>query len=401
MVGAGLFLLIRGNSREKPRTLDERMSFSRRDKVPYGMRVAYESLKPMFPAAVVSVNKVEPGLWEDLSISGEDQALVVITPEFAADEYEMKQLIRFVENGNTVFISTRNVSDDAEKLLKCYSNGEEFDGYTPFELMQDTTSISLNEQAFGMPSVFTYPGKQYERYFTTVDSVYAIPLGHNSDDRTNLIRLRAGKGSFWLHLAPLAFSNYFLLHSQNMAFYEKIMSVIPANTRKVAWDEYYRGKKKDDKNSNKNWLSVLMNMQNAAGEKPFRAAIWLLLFLLLIYVLMEMRRKQRFIPVIRKPVNASMEFVKTIGRLYHDKGDHNNLARKMTTYFLEHVRSRYKLGTTELGPEFVSALRFKSGADEALLLNIVQIIQSIENRKMTDKQLAYFHNQLESFYKIA
>ena len=73
------------------------------------------------------------------------------------------------------------------------------------------------------------------------------------------------------------------------------------------------------------------------------AALLTAIFALLLYVVLEMRRKQRTIPVMTKPKNDSLEFVKTIGRLYHDKGDHKNLCRKMSAYFLEHVRNRYKL----------------------------------------------------------
>ena len=67
-----------------------------------------------------------------------------------------------------------------------------------------------------------------------------------------------------------------------------------------------------------------------------------------------MRRKQRYIPVVAKPKNDSLDFVKTIGRLYYDKGDHKNLSRKMGAFFLEHVRSRYKLPTGTLNEEFIN-----------------------------------------------
>ena len=153
------------------------------------------------------------------------------------------------------------------------------------------------------------------------------------------------------------------MHKDNIGYYEKAMSVINPEVTKVVWDEYYLNKKFLDEREEpkKGWFSVLMGTENDNGKKPFRAAFWLLILLLLLYVLLEMRRKQRYIPVIKKPRNDSLDFVKTIGRLYFDKGDHKNLCRKMSAYFLEHVRNKYKLSTGTLDDNFVKNLQFKSG----------------------------------------
>ena len=124
------------------------------------------------------------------------------------------------------------------------------------------------------------------------------------------------------------------------------------------------------------------------------------IFTLLLYVVMEMRRKQRYIPVVTKPRNDSLDFVKTIGRLYYDKGDHKNLCRKMAAYFLEHVRNRYKLATGNLGDDFVKNLQFKTGYEESEIRGIVSYIKWLdESQAVSQNQLTDFHKQLESFYK--
>ena len=115
-----------------------------------------------------------------------------------------------------------------------------------------------------------------------------------------------------------------------------------------------------------------------------------------------MRRKQRVIPVIAKPRNDSMDFVKTIGRLYYDKGDHKNLSRKMAAYFLEHVRNRYKLSTVNLDEQFIKNLQFRTNCEEYEIRGIVSFIKYIEDAPVIDqKELSEFHKQLEAFYKKA
>jgi len=115
-----------------------------------------------------------------------------------------------------------------------------------------------------------------------------------------------------------------------------------------------------------------------------------------------MRRKQRIIPVLTKPRNDSLDFVKTIGRLYHEKRDHKNLSRKMSAYFLEHIRNRYKLATNLLDERFIQLLKIKTDQAED---NIRSIVSFIKNLDMADEistdQLADFHKQLEGFYKNA
>ena len=140
------------------------------------------------------------------------------------------------------------------------------------------------------------------------------------------------------------------------------------------WDEYYLYKKSDDneREEKKSWLSVLFRYP------ALKAALLTAIFTLLLFVLLEMRRKQRFIPVITKPRNDSLDFVKTIGRLYYDKGDHKNLCRKMAAYFLEHVRNKYKLPTGTLDDEFVKNLQFKSGVEEQEIRSIVSFIKYLD-----------------------
>ena len=200
----------------------------------------------------------------------------------------------------------------------------------------------------------------------------------------------------YVHLAPMAFTNYFILHSNNINYYEAALSVIPRNTKTVVWDEYYLNKRRNSSNKSKGWLEALFSYRS------LRWGLLTALFTLLLYALLEMRRKQRYIPVVNRPRNDSLDFVRTIGRLYYDKGDHKNLARKMAAYFLEHVRNRYKLATAELNDEFVTKLQFKTGLPESELQGIVYFIRDMDQEyTVTDQQLAYFHKQLESFYNKA
>ena len=395
---AGLVLLLLlwlvFSTQQTRHVLDERISFNKRDKIPYGMYVAYHSLFHIFPNASVIVNKKKPTLWDSLNISTDKQALIIISPRFMPDETELHRLWDFVKTGNTVFISSHTLSYDAQNFFNCDDYASDLSLFG-LDAETDSLSVKLLSPPFPDQKKYDYPGRQYDGYFGKYNRDISYELGSKNDTDINFIQLKAGQGSIYLHLAPLTFSNYFLLHGQNINYYNKMLSLIPKDTKKVVWDEYFLHKRISlGSNESKGPLSALMS------QRSFRAALWLLIILLALYILQEMRRKQRTIPVMARPRNDSLEFVKTIGRLYHEKRDNKNLGKKMAAYFLEHIRNRYKLSTNQLDDEFITSLGRKTAQPENNIREIISFINNIdETDEIADERLADFHKKLEEFYK--
>ena len=389
IVIAAIAVLLIGNRGRIVRQLNERITLRKKDKIPYGCYVAFENLKYIFPDASIYVNRNQPKNWDSISEYEPNQVLLIITPQFLADKDEMKKIIVFAQSGNDVLISSRRFPSYITDMLNCSSYAQ-----LDFITLADSLTLKLIKPPFTKATATVYPGKAFDAYLYNYDTAITYILGTNEQNEPDFIRLMTGKGNIYIHLAPLAFSNYFLLHNNNIAYYENVLSVIPGSVKKVIWDEYFLTKRNDPK-KNKNWISILFQYP------ALRAALLTAFIMLLLYVLLEMRRKQRIIPVMNKPVNDSLDFLKTIGRLYYDKKDHRNLSRKMASYFLEHIRNRYKLPTNTLDEAFIKALFFKSGYDEKKLREIISFIEFIDTAPaISDSQLTDFYKHLESFYKI-
>jgi hypothetical protein len=396
-----LLILVIVRSKRNNHVFDEHLTFKRTDKIPYGTYVAFNNLSHLFPNAAIEVNTEQPGSLDSSFDVVDKEALIVITPWFRADEFEMKKLIDFVKSGNNVFVSSAILSYDVQNILHCEAPGA-YDVNDNLALNNnlDSFSVSLIKPPFSESQEFGCPGVRYESYFSKYDSATSTVFGNGIYMLPNFIQLKAGQGSIYFHLTPLSFTNYFLLHDKNMNYYDKALSVIPKDTKKIIWDEYYLHKRyyggysgNRGRRSN-SMISVLMK------NPSFRAALLVLMTLIVLFVLQEMRRKQRAIPVIAKPMNDSLDFVKTIGRLYHEKGNHTDLARKMSAYFLDHIRNKYKLSTANLDEEFVAAVQKKSAQPVSLIKEIVSFIKYIQDAPgITDEQLAIFHKQLEEFYR--
>lgn len=389
---------------------DERISFRKTDKVPYGDYVAYNHLQYLFPSATITTNNKAPDIWRDTMINNNNQALLIITPLLFADEYEMKALANYARNGNDVFISAKELSLSAQNYLHCEISSTNFDELSSHQKngLEVTLDLPFAQQA----STFSYPGKRYDSYFFKYDSTISYVLGSSTNENsgttfqlTNFIRLKVGEGNIYVHLAPICFSNYFLLHHDNINYYDQILSVMSADKKRVVWDEYYLHKYYDYMTSSNSQASSRDNGSILSGlmsNSSLRNALWLLVFILILLALQEMRRKQRLIPQVEPPRNDSLDFVKTIGRLYYEKRDNKNLSNKMAAYFLEHVRSRYKLTTVNLDEKFITALQMKSGQPTENINEIVSFINNLNfSESISDKQVTGFHKQLEDFYKNA
>ena len=373
----------------RPRKLNEQITLKQKDKIPYGFYAARNLLPSLFPGAKIYTDKRSPGHWDSLTNNGNNQA-VFLTGTFNANEDELHEIMEFVKAGNHVFIICRNMSYSAADFFG-FSDGtistdDQF-------ISKDSLRIRLSQPRFNDTGLYIYPGKRFSNSFTYTDTSKAIILGKNANGHANFLQYKAGNGYVYIHTAPLAFSNYFILHKNNSAYYQQALSVLPSTVKKVLWNEYYLYKR-NEYEKEPNWLGVLFKY------KEFKWAFITALVTLLLFVLFQMRRRQRIIPEITRPTNASLDFVQTIGRLYHDQKNHTDLSQKMGVYFLDHVRNKYKLSTIDLDDVFINALHAKSGYPKEGIQNIIDsILFANSGELISELQLANFHKQLEHFYQ--
>jgi hypothetical protein len=349
LVLGGIILLL--VNQRKIRHFDPTITLSYKDKRPYGGFVAYQELPGLFPGAQITLSKRSDSFLGDLADSDRHQVMIVLSAQFYVSAEEWQSLVKWVRQGNYLVIAAYHFSQEAKDELHMQLSN--FAEEVPDEFLRaddDSLRIGLNSPPFPDTGTYFYPGRKYDRAVVSLDSSFTDVLGTNDMHYANLIHIRAGEGGVIVQFAPLAFSNYFLLYGRNMRYYESILSVVPAGTRKVIWNEYYRYKSVERKPELFYELGKLL--QNPA----FGPAFLTLLLLLALFVLLEAKRRQRAIPERAPRANESMDFVKTIGRLYYEKGDHRNLGVKMVQHFTEYIRARYQLQLDLMTPASVKQL---------------------------------------------
>ncbi len=390
-----LLLLLAG---EAGNNFDHRVTLNKKDKIPYGTYIAYQSLPHLFPQAKITHNKKAPGYWDEavLNYNTPRQVMIIICKDFNPDDDELTELFHFVSRGNDALISSYNLNNNAQRFFHVNLSYDDA-GFPVFEDFAelDTLELELLHPPFSRSyNQYRYPGRKFNSWFNTIDSSMSYVLGTTGKNKPSCIRLRVGDGSFFIHTAPLAFSNYFLLHHENMGYYNQLLSAMNAEASKVVWDEYYLHKPHNNRQNSPSPLRVLM-------EQPaFRMALLTALAGLVVYLLLGIKRNQRIIPVMAAPANDSLDFIKTIGRLYFQKRDNKDLCRKMSLYFTEYVHRHFNMPAGNMDADFISRLSQKSGCSEHTIQSITNYIRFIQEAPaVQDRQVAELYDLLDRFYK--
>ena len=378
---------------------NDTITLNRNDKIPYGTYAAYNLLQKEFPHAIIQTNRYAPAYWKSLTSDSSKQILFIVTKTFDPTEEDLNYLTGFVQKGNYVFISTLQITRAASKFFKLKTKLHYnyyglmlgvHHGFDPF----DSTVVHLDSAGFKEPLSYQYPGADFANAFSETDSTFSFPLGYSALRNQNLVAVNSIKGTFFIHTAPIVFTNFFLLYEHNREYFEKLMSLLPADAKKVVWDEYYLYNYNNNPQEKQGLLSVILKYEN------FKWAFRVALLLLGLYLLTEVKRRQRIIQEYAKPKNDSLEFVTTIGQLYYEKGDHKNLADKLTQYFLDYVRTHFKISTAEINNAFEQQLATKSNKSIIEINAITESMHTINlSNTITQKQLMDYYELLENFYK--
>lgn len=365
---------------------DWSVDLSEKNKNPFGLYLAYNSLPLLFPESKCS--RIDATYkFTDLSNrfknDTEKSAVIIVGQSLNLLEREADSIIALAEQGHTVVLAVTAVDDalmQKLRLRKTYGEVEETD-------KTQCTSIKTSP----LPQRdFCYRGYTFSSRFVASDTstrLYRI-LGTNGNNEPDYISYGIGKGKIFLHATPFVFTNFFLLQNNNEQYLRYAFSYIPAVKNVV-------------------WMNFNMRVAESEGAWSFmwkhpgtRMFILLSLLVLLLYVLFELKRKQKPIPILKPNTNSSVAFVETIGRLYYNKGNHQNLAEKMIQHFLEHVRSNYYLNTSALDEEFVQLLASKSGVGKDKTASLVADIKQVQQGTsvVDDAFLFSLHSQIQQFY---
>ena len=379
-------------------------TYGRNDTKPFGGFVAYSRIRQLLNDRFVET--IEEPFDEtiknrDSYTESKKSLYLLITRNLLTTDKEVSAMIEYVEAGNDLFISADYMDNNLLEKLNCKSERQAELVVELAGVMRDThikLEIPGNPAGDNLYSYYYYP---FLNSFSGYEEETTKILGVNEIGKPNFLVHFIGKGRVYLHSAPRAFSNNFLLRANNYLYLDNLFAYFRVEPKNIYWDEYYKKQDIRRKRTNSSGSSESFSSFNVINKHPaLKSAFWLAVLLLLLYILFNIKRKQRIINPIVPNANTTLVFTETVGRLYLEKKNNKNIAEKMITYFYEYVRTRYYLNTTKINEEFISALSRKSGVDHAGTEQLVKTIQLVQQQNdINDDELLSLNRQVQNFYK--
>lgn len=363
----------------RPRAVDWRETLNNNDKIPFGTYIVYNRLSDIFPGAVINTYR-EPVYNVLTEQQPKNSTYIIVANSVNLDEYDYKKLSQYIKAGNDVFIAASYFGEYFRNKLHIEAGSE-------YGTAKKVTGIQFVNKNLG-DYIYAVDKHTTDGVFSRFDTAKVVVLGQNVDRHVNFFKINMGKGALYLNANPLIFSNYSLLQKDGLAYAEKALSHLKSS-KGLVWDQFYTQGREGDESSMRVFLKYT----------SLRWAFYIISFSLLAFVLYQMKRRQRIIPVIAPLANTSVEFARVVGQVYYEQHNNSNISQKKATYFLEYIRARYNLKTGLMDDSFIQLLAQKSGVSidltQALFYQII-LIQS--GQQVSDDMLITLNQNIQKFH---
>ena len=355
----------------KPKPVNWEPTYSIKDKIPFGLYILNEEIPTMFQDQKIFRLNTTPYEYfvdqydYDTERYLTDGTFMMISDEYTIDTESTNEILYFVEHGNTAFISSNSFPETLLDSLGFNYNGS-------YAVKDTLPSWVVNPKLGNAP--YNLISNSGTNYFSKIDTLKTTVLGYqktHNEKLVNFIKIPYGKGVFYLHTQPVAFTNFQLLKNDNYQYAEKVLSYIPKGTIHWALKNQYGEDISDSP------------LRFIFSQPPLKWAWYLFIIGMLLFMIFNAKRRQRIIPEIKPLENTTVDFVKTIGNLYFQEGDYDTIIEKKIIYLLARIRQDYLMDTNVLDAEFIKKLQHKSGKNPE---DIKQLFYLITNHRKKHHQ---------------
>jgi hypothetical protein len=401
LLGLVLFVLFRASEKTTKNHFDWTENYLGKSKKPFGCFVARKYIGNMMNDQMQETDRTAYQVLSKDTFTNRNYIFVNSTLGLdymsgsSISALDVVQLCHFVHNGNTVFISAREFGMLID-TLKVEVND-------PIRLYLDTATGNVNQVVIDNSKVVeanlsnpnlhlaknvVFNKAQQGLVFTDFDTTRTVVLGTDGNGHANFIKVKMGKGEFYLHTLPDAFGNYYAADKPTAQYLFGMLSYL--QVRPTFFDAHYKSGRAEIENTD--------IRQYLFQEPALKLAYLVLIATGLLALFFGGKRRQRPVPVVKPHSNMTLEFVEQVGALYYRQGNHSDMAQKKINYFLESIRTRFYTNTNAFDDLFLNRISNMSGIHLETVRQLFETINQVRAAGgCTEKQLRELEKLIRQF----
>lgn len=264
---------------------------------------------------------------------------ILVTTEDQMGKPEVSTMLRLAEHGHTVLVAVKSLYYFIDTLRIDYHYNSSFNiskiagrDVEKIELRwtQDSAAYrnhSLSVAVYSQLIPYTLEGNDSVACDTLMSLIEYDDNREQLDERPIALSFKRGKGELILVSAPLLFTNYMTISGQGSLMQARLMERLKQHPV-IRMESYVSGTAQTESSQ----FYVFLQ------RPPLRWALYLTFVTILLFCIFTARRRQRVIPVVQKPQNMNLEFVRLIGSLYWQQHDNAGLLAKKLAYAMDEIR---------------------------------------------------------------
>ncbi len=391
---------------------------------PYGTSILFELIKSSYPEE--NFIEIKTNEFEEYFSENPNSDYVFVGSSYYIDSVNVASLIRHIERGNNAFIGvTKNLDTFIRTWLNDSTDYSEnhtisVDSIMDFNNLRlndsrsgfigsfksDTVTTTLKQVSSDADSIFTFYYQFSKKtaaynwayfnsqFFTSTEEYSPEILSTIDQDKPNFVSLKIGEGTLNLYSNPIFLSNYHLLEKETFHYLQNIWNNIDNET--IIWDNnsYFYNHRASNPQLRESPLRFILK------HKSLRWAWYTTLILVILFIIVQSKRKQNIIPLVRIKKNNTLDYAKAIGGLYFQTKNHKIIADEMISQLYSFIKSRYNIKIGKEKKEVIPHLSKISGVKEETLSELFKReIEVKYNKDASSEQLYKLYYLVDYFYK--
>lgn len=343
-----------------PEPINWQVSFHSKDKNPFGGFILNDRSSDLF-------NEGFHLSYQTIAELEDENNIVILAEEAEIVGIDFDKLFEKLERGGNVWIGANTYSSKFRDTLDfAVSNNFQMLNQNIFEAPEGTLRLFDD-------SKYTYPSTLLTNFFRLRNEGQWEILSEVDGNPVVIKRSWKG-GTLVLNSIPYIFTNFGLLINDNYPAAAKLLSHLPESD--IHYTMYYQSGKGEATTPLRYFLK----------QGALRWSTYLALFSIIVFLLISSWRRQRAIPVVLPPENATVQYVKTLGALFYREKDHKKAAMKVINHFVGSLREKYFV-SVDYTERFYKLLAAKSGVSTEEVIKTFELIIRVKDLPVIEEKV--------------